>query len=556
MTRTRFTKGHGTRNDFVLLADTKGELDLTPELVRALADRRGGVGGDGVIRLVPTALVPESRDVLAEDPHAIWFMDYRNADGSVAEMCGNGVRVFAAFAERLGLVSFAGGTEVPVGTRAGVKRVRKEDDGWFAVDMGPWFLPGGRPALQDGYDATVVVRGWEVPRPALSVDLGNPHTVLAVAREDVLERADLTEAPVVEPHPSHGTNVELVVPLGETTADDGTVVGHVRMRVHERGVGETPSCGTGACAAALAVRVWGGPDAPDTYLVDVPGGTVRVRALPGGRVELAGPAVLVHAGEIDLAALVPGTPVPPEDDAHQGADGLVTAPPAEPVAAASEGDRAPVCPPAQRGAPPSRPRPPGARRARRPPAPGRGGGSASASQRWSESEPRLRCTTRCALAPGASRGSQCRSIPCRTSLPTLIGGFDHSAASATSSGTSSGRTARTLSSPSRCALRRTRSRARSLTSTAHTVASGASRAIVRATGPQPQPRSRTWAGPSSGRAARTSSSGGVVRRSTCVPRSRRPGEKTPEATSTSTSRPASRTEIVRRSAADAGRAVK
>ncbi|WP_251150715.1 diaminopimelate epimerase [Cellulosimicrobium sp. Marseille-Q4280] len=303
MTRTRFTKGHGTRNDFVLLADTKGELDLTPELVRALADRRSGIGGDGVIRLVPTALVPESRDVLAQDPHAIWFMDYRNADGSVAEMCGNGVRVFAAFAESLGLVSFAGGTEVPVGTRAGVKRVRKEGD-WYAVDMGPWFLPGGRDALRAGFDATVVVRGWEVPRPALSVDLGNPHTVLALAREDLLADADLTGAPVVEPVPPRGTNVELVVPLGETVEEDGTVVGHVRMRVHERGVGETPSCGTGACAAALAVRVWGGPDAPDTWFVDVPGGTVRVRALPGDHVELAGPAELVHSGEVDLNRLL------------------------------------------------------------------------------------------------------------------------------------------------------------------------------------------------------------------------------------------------------------
>ncbi|MBD8079226.1 diaminopimelate epimerase [Cellulosimicrobium arenosum] len=300
MTRTRFTKGHGTRNDFVLLADTKGELDLTPELVRALADRRGGIGGDGVIRLVPTAHVPEAHRVLAEDPHAIWFMDYRNADGSVAEMCGNGVRVFAALAERLGLVNLADGAELAVGTRAGVKHVRKEADGWYAVDMGTWFLPGGRPALDDGHDAAVVVHGWDVPRPALNVDLGNPHTVLAVAREDVLAGADLSRAPVVEPTPAHGTNVELVVPLGEAEAADGTIVGRVRMRVHERGVGETPSCGTGACAAALAVRVWGGPDAPDTWLVEVPGGTVRVRALPGDHVELAGPAELVYSGEIDL----------------------------------------------------------------------------------------------------------------------------------------------------------------------------------------------------------------------------------------------------------------
>ena len=134
-------------------------------------------------------------------------------------------------------------------------------------------------------------------------------------------------------------------PLGEVGGDGRLdalrLVAAARVVEARRGR-ETPSAGSGAGAAALADRVWGGPDAPDTYLVDVPGGTVRVRALPGGRVELAGPAVLVHAGEIDLAALVPGTPVPPEDDAHQGADGLVTAPPAEPVAAASEGDRAPV----------------------------------------------------------------------------------------------------------------------------------------------------------------------------------------------------------------------
>ncbi|MET4223339.1 diaminopimelate epimerase [Oerskovia enterophila] len=317
---TRFAKGHGTRNDFVLLADLEGGRDLDAEQVRALADRRAGIGGDGVIRLVPTAYVPESAAVLAEDPEAIWFMDYRNADGSIAEMCGNGVRVFAAFAERLGLVDLtpaptatddAGATDGPrstaprvlaVGTRAGVKYVRKEPNGWYAVDMGPWFLPGGRTALDEGFDAEVAVKGWEVARPALSVDLGNPHTVLALPHEDELEAADLSEVPVVSPLPPHGTNVELVVPLGEEVSVDGTVVGRLRMRVHERGVGETESCGTGACAAALAVRAWGGPQSPDVWLVDVPGGTVRVTALEGGRVELAGPAEIVFGGEIDLAA--------------------------------------------------------------------------------------------------------------------------------------------------------------------------------------------------------------------------------------------------------------
>ncbi len=309
----RFTKGHGTQNDFVLVADTRGDLDLTPDHVRRLADRRGGIGGDGVIRLAPTAALARAGErvadeVLAEEPGAIWFMDYRNADGSVAEMCGNGVRVFTAFAEDLGLVDLAGGGELALGTRAGVRRVRREANGWYAVDMGPWFLPGGEQAAAAGADAQVMVHGWPAPRPALSVDVGNPHTVVALAQPAELEAADLTRVPAVEPLPPHGTNVELVVPLGEETGPDGATTGRVRMRVHERGVGETRSCGTGACAAALAVRAWaaggaaqaaaGGP--PDTWIVEVPGGEVRVRLLPGGHVELAGPAELVYSGEIEL----------------------------------------------------------------------------------------------------------------------------------------------------------------------------------------------------------------------------------------------------------------
>ncbi|PZR55420.1 diaminopimelate epimerase [Xylanimonas oleitrophica] len=308
----RFAKGHGTHNDFVLVADTRGDLDLTPEQVRRLADRRGGVGADGVIRLAPTAALARSGetvadDVLAEEPGAIWFMDYRNADGSVSEMCGNGVRVFTAFAESLGLADLDGGAELALGTRAGVKRVRRETgpDGasWYAVDMGPWRLPGGEDSARAGADAAVAVRGWDAPRPALSVDLGNPHTVVALASADELDALDLSVAPEVAPVPQAGTNVELVVPLGEEREADGTVVGRARMRVHERGVGETQSCGTGACAAALAVRTWasaGGRPAPDTWYVEVPGGLLRVRSLPDGHVELAGPAEIVFTGETRL----------------------------------------------------------------------------------------------------------------------------------------------------------------------------------------------------------------------------------------------------------------
>ncbi|GGM21468.1 diaminopimelate epimerase [Promicromonospora citrea] len=302
-----FTKGHGTHNDFVLVADPEGALDLRPEQVRRLADRRGGVGGDGVIRLAPTAALARAgeraaQEALEQEPGAVWFMDYRNADGSVAEMCGNGVRVFAAFAEQLGLADLTTGP-LSLGTRAGVKRVTKEPGGWYAVDMGAWFLPAGDVAVAQGYDAAVAVRGWSQPRPALSVDLGNPHTVVALSSVEELDGLDLGRAPEVAPVPPHGTNVELVVPLGEEDGPDGPV-GRLRMRVHERGVGETPSCGTGACAAALAVRTWqggsSGAGAPDTWRVEVPGGEVRVRVLDGGTVELAGPAELVYSGELTL----------------------------------------------------------------------------------------------------------------------------------------------------------------------------------------------------------------------------------------------------------------
>ncbi len=300
------TKGHGTRNDFVLLDDRDGALDLDADLVRALADRRAGLGGDGVIRLVGTHRLPEGAESLTEDPRARWFMDYRNADGSLAQMCGNGVRVVARFAERLGLWD---GTGVfALGTRAGVRYVRRAtdptgaDEDWYAVDMGPWHLPGGDAAAGAGADAEVVVAGLEPARPALRVDVGNPHTVLALADLAELAAADLTGAPRVSPVPPDGTNVELVVALGEESTPDG-LVGVVRMRVHERGVGETLSCGTGACAAAMAVRTWAGAGAPDAWLVHVPGGIVRVRVLPEGRVELAGPAALVATATVDLDAL-------------------------------------------------------------------------------------------------------------------------------------------------------------------------------------------------------------------------------------------------------------
>ena len=281
-----FTKGHGTENDFVLVPDLDGVLDLLPSQVARLADRRAGIGGDGVIRVVPTRAASEE-DVRSQSTEAEWFMDYRNADGSAAEMCGNGTRVFAAYLRREGLET---ADEFPIATRAGVKHVRFEPGGLIAVNLGSWRFADLADASDDGIDALVHLDGHQ-PFSAVSLDLGNPHTVVALPESIDLAGLDLSRPPVVNPAPPHGTNVEFVRPQGP---------GHISMRVHERGVGETRSCGTGACAAALATRFWAGEGAPDVWTVDVPGGRLRVTALPGQEVELAGPAELVADGMTTL----------------------------------------------------------------------------------------------------------------------------------------------------------------------------------------------------------------------------------------------------------------
>jgi len=287
-------KGHGTENDFVILPDPEGQLAVGRDLVAALCDRRAGVGGDGVLRVVRTAADPEAAAWAGE---AEWFMDYRNADGSAAQMCGNGLRVFVAYLEHCGWADLSGGEEVAVATRAGIKLVRRDGD-LLAADLGAWFVPSGASGATAGQDALVGVHGETVALPGLSVDVGNPHVVVALPDVEQLVAADLGRAPVVEPQPPDGTNVELVVP--GPIGPDGA---HLAMRVHERGVGETRSCGTGAVAAALAARVWAGEGAPSTWWVSVPGGRLRVRVpggalLSGGSVELAGPAVIVAEGRL------------------------------------------------------------------------------------------------------------------------------------------------------------------------------------------------------------------------------------------------------------------
>ncbi|WP_171162703.1 diaminopimelate epimerase [Streptomyces sp. I05A-00742] len=287
--QTAFLKGHGTENDFVIIPDHDGRIELSPAAVARLCDRRAGLGGDGVLRVVRSAADPEARAMAGE---AEWFMDYRNSDGSIGEMCGNGVRVFARYLQRAGL---AGEGDLAVATRAGVRHAHiakagpDGEPGDVTVDM-------GRAVLHPG-EVTVTVgdRTW----PARNINMGNPHAVAFV--DDLADAGTLHDAPAVGPAGTYpdGVNVEFVVPRGPR---------HVALRVHERGSGETRSCGTGACAVMVAAARRDGTDPavdgrPVTYTVDVPGGRLVIGERPDGTVEMTGPAVIVAEGRFDSSWL-------------------------------------------------------------------------------------------------------------------------------------------------------------------------------------------------------------------------------------------------------------
>ncbi len=291
MSKVEFTKGQGTGNDFVLVLDPDGSMDISPAQVARICDRHFGIGSDGLIRVVPSNLLPEGASALAEEASAYWFMDYRNADGSIAEMCGNGVRVFARYLTEKGLVDLPDGQVLHIGTRAGVRDIQKNKAG-FAVDMGRW--------KPESTEVLVSVRGLEVARPSQGINVGNPHLVVALASNEELESLDLSVAPRLNPDPEAGANVEFVVPADPMVTNG---VGKISMRVFERGVGETLSCGTGIVAAALATRLWAGPDAPNQWTVEVPGGTLGVRMFAteeGEHVGLSGPAELSFDGVIEI----------------------------------------------------------------------------------------------------------------------------------------------------------------------------------------------------------------------------------------------------------------
>jgi len=290
-TTIHFTKGHGTGNDFVLFADPDGEIDLSPAQMAVIADRHFGVGADGILRAVRSRSLMDGAAALAEDPAAEWFMDYHNADGSVSEMCGNGIRVFTRFLIDNGLAQLEPGETLPIGTRSGVRDVQRNLTG-FQVDLGRWRLDGGEPLVR--------ARDLAVQRPGLGINVGNPHVVVALASDEELDSADLSYIPQLDPSPKDGANVEFVVPADPMVKDG---IGYIRMRVHERGSGETLSCGTGAAAAALATRHWAGAGAPNQWRVTVPGGVVGVRMFPtedGEHVSLSGPAELVYEGSLTV----------------------------------------------------------------------------------------------------------------------------------------------------------------------------------------------------------------------------------------------------------------
>lgn len=274
-----FVKGHGTGNDFVIIPDVDNRLDLTPEQVRWLCDRHLGIGANGVLRVVRTEHLPDFAEFA---PVAEFFMDYRNADGTVAEMCGNGARVFVRYLDATGLVT---DNDVVIATRGGLRSTTINADRTITIDMGR----GTTPTVRAMPHVAVGTNSW----PATGVLVPNPHAVVFV--DDLDLAGELLVAPGVSPAAvfPDGVNVEFVVERGPR---------HVAMRVHERGVGETLSCGTGACAVAWAARRHEGEsvEGESTWQVDVPGGTVHVTETESGSLLLTGPADLVARGTVLL----------------------------------------------------------------------------------------------------------------------------------------------------------------------------------------------------------------------------------------------------------------
>lgn len=290
-------KAHATGNDFVVYLDEDGTHEPTADEVRFLCDRHFGIGGDGLIRLAHPQAVSDVNERQIADcaaGDADWFMDYRNADGSLAEMCGNGTRAITLFAQRQGIADQPGGKPFHLGTRAGVKVLTSLGDVpglgkyVFQVEMGAW-----KRGDVDGYEVTIP--GTSGSARGTFVDMGNPHVVAvledAFASLPNVEDLDLVTKPVVAPEIPSDQNVEFVRIDEQSEGDDA---GEATMRVNERGCGETLSCGTGLCATAITLRAKTGID---HWTITVRGGTLRVDVTDED-VKLTGSATIV--GKIEL----------------------------------------------------------------------------------------------------------------------------------------------------------------------------------------------------------------------------------------------------------------
>ena len=290
-------KAHATGNDFVVYLDEDGTHEPTADEVRFLCDRHFGIGGDGLIRLAHPQAVSDVNERQIADcaaGDADWFMDYRNADGSLAEMCGNGTRAITLFAQRQGIADQPGGKPFQLGTRAGVKILTSLGDvpgigkDVFQVEMGAW-----KRGDVDGYEVTIP--GTSGSARGTFVDMGNPHVVAvledAFASLPNVEDLDLVTKPVVAPEIPSDQNVEFVRIDEQSEGDDA---GEATMRVNERGCGETLSCGTGLCATAITLRA---KTDIDHWTITVRGGTLRVDVTDED-VKLTGSATIV--GKIEL----------------------------------------------------------------------------------------------------------------------------------------------------------------------------------------------------------------------------------------------------------------
>ena len=252
------TYGHGTENDFVLIFDPENKVEISAEQVQAICNRKTGIGCDGFIRIGKDS--------------GKWFMDYRNSDGSIAEMCGNGIRVMAKYLTEKG--HQAAGI-FPINTRDGMKYLSVPENGDITVNMGQIREVFGE------ISATTNGHTWT----GYNIDMGNPHAVVFV--DDINQVGDLLTAPIVEPDDEYpdGVNVEFVQFLPD---------GELKMRVHERGVGETKSCGTGTCAVALAASLKKSKRLPANWIINPPGGRLSVEIDSHSNAILTGPAVLIE----------------------------------------------------------------------------------------------------------------------------------------------------------------------------------------------------------------------------------------------------------------------